>query len=274
MHDQPDLSSLLNARFAIQHLVIRTGYDTPDHFICPKGLRPWSRFFCLQNGTVVFHTDDGRDFTVFPGDILYLPHNITYTSGWIEKENGWYYSIEFILTSAKSPALVFSEAPLVVSRGADPEYSHMIREMYTAWNGGAAGYWMRCCELFLRFMQMTAGRIGCYGHNDSCGLIREGILFLESNYTKDVTTSQLAGICSMSESNFRKLFRKYSELSPIAYRNLLRMKRAKELLETGLYTVNEAAAIVNVSDPFYFNKMFRRHFGIPPSGVIPGSPRR
>ena len=98
--------------------------------------------------------------------------------------------------------------------------------------------------------------------------IYEGISYLEKNYTKEITTEQLAVLCNMSESNFRRLFHRYSTLSPITYRNFLRMKHAREMLETGLYTVSEAAAIVNITDPFYFNKMFKKYFGTAPSNVI------
>lgn len=269
MQNPIDFSPVLNGYFNIRHLVVKAGYDTPDHFICTSGLRPWSRFFCLQSGEVRFETSDGRNFLVSAGDILYLPHNVTYTSGWTQSENGWYYSIEFILSSDTEPVINFSEDLQLICRNSDAVFIQIVRDMYTAWNNGVPGYWMRCCELFLHFLQLLIEKNEHNTFHTSLDTIREGISYLENNYTKEITTEQLAALCNMSESNFRRLFHRYSALSPIAYRNLLRMKHARELLETGLYTVSEAASIVNITDPFYFNKMFRQCFGTAPRNVIP-----
>ena len=68
----------------------------------------------------------------------------------------------------------------------------------------------------------------------------------------------------MSTSNFRKYFQKYSEYAPITYRNVLRIKKAAELLKTNEYTINEAAEAVNVNDIYYFCKMFKKVIGVTP----------
>ena len=120
----------------------------------------------------------------------------------------------------------------------------------------------------MHFLQMLIEKNKHNTFDHSLDKIYEGISYLENNYTKEITTEQLAALCNMSESNFRRLFHRYSTLSPITYRNFLRMKHAREMLETGLYTVSEAAAIVNITDPFYFNKMFKKYFGTAPSNVI------
>lgn len=264
-----DFSPVLNSKFHISHLVIKAGYDTPEHFVCTSGIRPWSRFFCLQSGEARFETCDGRTFLVSAGDILYLPHDVTYTSSWTQKENGWYYSIEFILSSEHESVINFSNDLQIICRNADNAFVKIVRDMHAAWNNGAPGYWMRCYELFMHFLQLLVeiNKHNTFDH--SLETIYEGISYLENNYTKDITTEQLADLCNMSESNFRRLFHRYSTLSPITYRNFLRMKHARELLETGLYTVSESASMVNITDPFYFNKMFKKYFGTSPRNVIP-----
>ena len=269
MKDIFDFSPALNSYFRIQHLAIKAGYDTPDHFVCPKGLRPWSRFFCLQSGVVHFETSDGKHLTVSEGDILYLPHNVSYVSGWTKSENGWYYSIEFILSSETESIITFSDNMQIISRGDDPSYAQIVQDMYTSWSNGVPGYWMHRCEQFLHFLQLLIRKHEHTSLDKSLIPIREGISYLENNYISDVTTAQLAKICRISESSFRRLFHHYSKFSPISYRNWLRMKHARELLETGLYSVSEAAAIVNITDLFYFNKMFKRYFGTAPSNVLP-----
>lgn len=264
-----DFSAVLQTPFTVSHLVMRKGYDTPNWFICPKGLRPWSRFFCLQTGTVRFTTDHGTAFLARPGDIVYLPHDVVYTSGWTDKENGWYYSIEFILTGQDGSIIDFSEEMQLVFSNVGDTYDKMIAEMAETYTSGAPDCRIHCQELFLHFLRMLIGKYNKTRLDHTLSPIYDGILYLESHYIQDVTTKELARLCNISESHFRRLFHRYTSLSPIAYRNMLRMRHAKELLETGLYTVSEAAVAVNIPDVFYFNKMFRHFYTYAPSCAIP-----
>ena len=70
-----------------------------------------------------------------------------------------------------------------------------------------------------------------------------------------------AGLCHMSESNFRKLFREAFGKSPIAYRNSLRLAQARMLIESGECTVEEAAATVGFQNMSFFYQSCKREFG-------------
>ncbi|UKI38466.1 MAG: AraC family transcriptional regulator [Clostridiales bacterium] len=43
---------------------------------------------------------------------------------------------------------------------------------------------------------------------------------------QDISVGDLAKMCSTSEGNFRRLFKKYKNMSPITYRNYLRIKKS------------------------------------------------
>lgn len=66
------------------------------------------------------------------------------------------------------------------------------------------------------------------------------------------------------------LYRKVSELtemSPVEYLGLFRLRKAKELLETTSLTINQVAYETGFSSPAYFTKRFREQFGRTPSDV-------
>lgn len=75
-------------------------------------------------------------------------------------------------------------------------------------------------------------------------------------------------MCNISESTFRRLFREYKKMSPVTYKNYLRIRRARELLLTGEYNVTEAAEAVNLSDLCYFCKLFKRFLGCRPKELL------
>jgi two-component system response regulator YesN len=53
-------------------------------------------------------------------------------------------------------------------------------------------------------------------------------------------------------------------MSPIQYKNHLTMKKAAELLKTGMFTASEAASEVGITDVCYFNRMFKKFYNVSP----------
>lgn len=84
---------------------------------------------------------------------------------------------------------------------------------------------------------------------------------LESN----LTIQQVAEELGVSYSNFRKLFKEYTGLSPATYQQELRLLRAKELLSTTDMTVKEIAYRLNFESPDYFSAKFKAKMGCKPS---------
>ena len=76
-------------------------------------------------------------------------------------------------------------------------------------------------------------------------------------------------MCNLSESSFRRHFKEYKKMSPITYRNYLRIKKAKELIESGEYNVTEAAMNVKLPDICYFHKLFKKFYNTTPGKFIP-----
>ena len=69
--------------------------------------------------------------------------------------------------------------------------------------------------------------------------IVNGIKFIEENFNRKITVKDAADACFISESYFRKLFTKYHDMSPIKYINNLRLKKAEDLLKSGLFSMSE-----------------------------------
>jgi len=64
---------------------------------------------------------------------------------------------------------------------------------------------------------------------------------------------------------FYKKVKGVTGYSPKEYLRIVRMKKAALLLLTPGVTVAEVAYTVGIGDPFYFSKLFKAQFGIPPS---------
>ncbi len=70
--------------------------------------------------------------------------------------------------------------------------------------------------------------------SDSYRLLLPAMAFIGEHYWEKLPVSAYANACNLSESYFRKLFVRYTGLSPVAYRDSLRVKEARRLLAEGL----------------------------------------
>ncbi len=82
------------------------------------------------------------------------------------------------------------------------------------------------------------------------------------------TVTGLARQAQLSVAHFARCCRQLSDLSPQAYIIQRRLERAMTLLLNGEQSVSSIALICGFSEPSYFARCFRRHYGSSPSAWI------
>ena len=75
---------------------------------------------------------------------------------------------------------------------------------------------------------------------------------------------ELAGASGLSVSRLCHLFKTHVGTGPGQYLKSLRLRRAKELLETSVLSVKEIAVRLGYHDPSRFIEDFRKTYGLPP----------
>jgi AraC-like DNA-binding protein len=98
-------------------------------------------------------------------------------------------------------------------------------------------------------------------------MINRARLRIRESLETDVTIQQIADEQGVSYSNFRKLFKEYTGLSPATYQQELRLLRAKELLTTTELSIKEIAYRLNFESPDYFSAKFKAKIGLKPSEI-------
>lgn len=237
----------------------------PDKYVCKKGAKKFSRFFYVLQGTIVFNKNTPYPITASAGSVVYLPYDITYVSEWEPFRNGQYISINFIRDefNFELPNYI-----CIAATDTQGNYYELFNDAYEIWRKGAVGYQIELLSYIYKLLYWLFRDSTYSDFQNSYQVIYKGIFYLENHYTEDFSIEMLANLCNLSPSSFRRYFKFYSSLSPITYRNYLRIKKAKELLLTGEYTVTEVACAVNIPDLCYFNKLFRKFYHTPPSEYL------
>ena len=107
-------------------------------------------------------------------------------------------------------------------------------------------------------------------NQEHVNMINRAQLRIRESLESSLTIQQVAEEMGVSYSNFRKLFKEHTGLSPAVYRQDLRLQRAKELLTTTDLSIKEIAYRLNFESPDYFSSKFRVKTGRKPSDLRAG----
>ncbi len=214
---------------------------------------------CIRlSGEGEFTTADGS-FSVGPGDLLYLPKNLDYSQ---KTQGETIIVIHFFNYHACHDC-----AAEVFSGDKDCQIRQIFTEMYNVWKEKKAGHRHKCTSLFYELLSIISRERYTTAINavTSDAKIKKAIDYIHSNYRReDISVSELAKMCSVSETYFRKLFKQIHGVSPSQYVINLRLDFASHLLRSQLYTVSEAGYKSGFNDTKYFSKLFKSRYGSSP----------
>lgn len=97
--------------------------------------------------------------------------------------------------------------------------------------------------------------------------------YIDGHYPERISLEQACGILNFQKSYFCKKFRDTMGVSFVEYLNLVRLSKAKALMQTTDQSIGEIAFEVGFSSVSYFIKTFKAHNGCPPNryrALLPG----
>ena len=95
-------------------------------------------------------------------------------------------------------------------------------------------------------------------------VIAASIDYMNVHFAEDISTEQLAFVCHMSVTNYRRVFKKIMQISPMMYLNRLRIEKACECLFLTNDTVLAISEQVGYKSICSFNNNFRKFLNCSP----------
>ena len=257
--------------FYVEKIFVSKSNAVLEKFICKKGDRNFNRFFYITKGVFYINDVTGTKIVATPGSVLYLPSDIEYQSYWDKTQEGAYYNISFCVYDKNKNPINFSESIVLAFKDINGNYYETFCKMYEDYiNYDEFAIVKLQSELYRLFYPLLKSfELKAIKENKTSSEIYKAILYLNDNYMSDIKTDELAKMCNLSASVFRQCFKKYTNQTPMQYKTKLKMNHAKDMLESGIYTVSEIADIMNCSDLSHFNKLYQKEFKINPSESIP-----
>lgn len=88
--------------------------------------------------------------------------------------------------------------------------------------------------------------------------------YIHQNPAKSFTIEELCGVGQMQKSYLLSSFRTYTGYTPIQYVTLLKLEKSRDLLSEGTQPIKDIALTCGFSSEYYFSRLFRQHYGMPP----------
>lgn len=95
--------------------------------------------------------------------------------------------------------------------------------------------------------------------------VRNATQWIRAHCAQPLPVGELARRAAMSESAFRKHFKRLTSMSPLQFQKRLRLIQARSLLIGNLATATSVAFDVGYESPSQFNREYARFFGRPPA---------
>ena len=91
------------------------------------------------------------------------------------------------------------------------------------------------------------------------------IALMEDNLNRDLSFEEMAQAMNLSASRLRHLFKAETGESTVQYLKALRMKKAKELIETTFLSMKQVMGHIGMKDKSHFARDFKKTYGLTPS---------
>lgn len=138
-------------------------------------------------------------------------------------------------------------------------------------NGDALHFESRLISIFSRLAERHSEIVShCPEQKSGQGRIDHARQYLEANYNRNLSLTELAELSAFSASHFLRAFKDAVGLTPHAYLTQLRIEFATCLLRAGT-PLAEVACLAGFTDQSHFTKKFKRILGVTPGQYSSGS---
>ncbi len=249
-------------------LVHKFTYESKHKMTDYKKGRNMAGFVYCISGEAVYEFSDGT-CSLKEGQMIFLTPNCSYTIKNPSEKPFIHITANFSLKNLHQGEQNIS--PGIMTYGLMPvseetaRLAPMIEKLLSVWQIKGSGYRVMAKSLLYEMLYVyfnhTAKK---FRKSTGYSKISPAKKYIDLSFTRDISVGELADMCGLSETHFRRLFVHTLGMSPADYRMDKRILKAKDLLLTGDYNVGEVAEQVGFRDANYFSRIFKKKTGFTP----------
>lgn len=224
-----------------------------------SSVRPDHGLLYLFSGKITYTFDESK-IELKSGDIIYLPKGSNYEVNF-DLKNGIVedYLINFDVMGEDGFTDIYK--PTCILRDHARVLADCFKETVNAYNEKDKPFLTN--SLFYLCLNSLQTAIQSKDGNKERLIFEKAARGLAENF--EMSVDEISKELHISRSAFQKKFIQYFGMSPIEYRTVKRLKKAKLLLETTDMPIKEISDSLAFYDIAYFYKVFKKAFAITPN---------
>lgn len=233
--------------------VIRMGWQRVN---ARAGYRPFHTLSYRLLGGATFSTEERTLMRVEEGEIVFIPAGFDFAK---QAGQGQILAVHF---ESDSPL------PTEMLRFSPKNSAHFrseFQKLHEVWSKRNPGYEYEAKILFYRILLRMEQEWSRDARSVAGQRLTVALEHIHSHVAEGaVSVEELAKLCGMSDTYFRRLFVQEHGVTPQQYISRLRLTTATELLQSGYYSVGEIASRCGFNNINYFSAFIKKETGLSP----------
>lgn len=231
---------------------------------------PYSKLYYIRKGECEL-VIDGKTYHALPGMLFFIPAHVRHSYYHINDNHVEKYWMHFDLNVGESQTFQSLGLPYFVcvpeSEALDGQFQEIIslsRQMDPASRIQEKAAILKLVSSYFQLAQTAGYDAAADAAPSSETDIQRVIQYMNRHLSDKLSVSELAGLLHVHPNYFIRLFKTYMGMPPLRYQNMLRIERAKSLLENTSLPVSEIMHQVGFEDRSTFSRFFRHYTGYNP----------
>lgn len=255
--------TIYGKKLCMSELRVMHTHFARSHYYDAGAGRVNSSFCYLCKGEVTLSTV-GKRIRMHAGSLFYIPEGIRYHSVWRGTPDVEFYMLE-IISKRPDASNAQTYAMTCIPELSTPETGERIAEIYRLFATEERGNKVRAIGKYYDLYADVLPYLSPEPSGNYSPVLSAALEYIENNSHLDYSMEELAAHCCVSDSRLYHIFKDRLGITPMHYRNELRVENAAEWLRTTEDSVDRVAERCGFHSAAYFRETFRAATGLSPS---------
>ncbi len=205
---------------------------------------------------------EGEHVTLKAGDLLFLKKNDRYQLKTVGDTPTEYAVISYLAEPSEHLHSLLPERSFHTPRLS--KYKDLFEDAIRLGNSLALCSGVRLCAAVQEILGCVIQEYARKKSTPEGSYAENAMLFMEQNFSLPIQCNLIADEVGISPSHLRALFKKEYGISLVTALNQIRIRHAKNMLKSGVFTLREVAEGCGFQNEYYFGRVFKEITGISP----------
>ena len=238
-------------------------FETSHYFDASAGSQN-SSFIYIVSGQLAINAGTQK-LDVSEGELFYVPEGIHYTAIWSGRPHIEYYNLNVVSNSYDSSLSSGGFALQKIAELSNGDTADVFKKIFALMSTEERVKKIEALGLYYTFYAKALPLLTEAQPEKDSPVLVKALEYIEQNYTENLSVSELAALCFVSESRLHHIFTEKLGTTPIKYRNQLRVERAAHDLRSSNLPIERVSSKHGFNSTAYFRETFKEYTGLTPT---------